>query len=56
MLEAINETTSFIRSQTRLQPEIAIILGTGLGKIADEIEAEKVIPYEKIPNLPVSTV
>lgn len=56
MLEAINETISFIKKQTQLQPETAIILGTGLGKIADEIEVEKVIPYEDIPNFPVSTV
>jgi purine-nucleoside phosphorylase len=56
MLQAINETTSFIRKQTKLQPETAIILGTGLGKIADEIDAEVTIPYEDIPNFPVSTV
>ncbi|MEX0980501.1 MAG: purine-nucleoside phosphorylase [Bacteroidales bacterium] len=56
MLEAINETTSYIRGQTKLQPETAIILGTGLGGIADEIEAEVIIPYERIPNFPVSTV
>lgn len=56
MLEAINETTSFIKEQITIQPETAIILGTGLGKIADQVEAEKVIPYEDIPNFPVSTV
>jgi purine-nucleoside phosphorylase len=56
MLETIKETTSFIRSKTKLNPEIAIILGTGLGKIADEIDAETVIPYEEIPHFPVSTV
>lgn len=56
MLEAIRETTSFIRTKTILQPETAIILGTGLGSIADDIEAEQVIPYEDIPNFPVSTV
>lgn len=56
MLEAIKETISFIRTQTELKPETAIILGTGLGKIADEIEAEVIIPYEKIPHFPVSTV
>lgn len=56
MLEAINETISYIRSKTNLQPETAIILGTGLGSIADEVEAEVTLPYEKIPNFPVSTV
>lgn len=56
MLETINETVSYIRSKTSLQPEVAIILGTGLGKIADEINADVSIPYEEIPNFPVSTV
>lgn len=56
MLEAIKETTSFIKQQINTAPETAIILGTGLGDIADEIEVQKVIPYEDIPNFPVSTV
>lgn len=56
MLETIKETISFIRKQTELRPETAIILGTGLGSIADEIEADTVIPYEQVPNFPVSTV
>ena len=56
MLEAIKETISYIRQQINTTPETAIILGTGLGDIADEIEVQKVIPYEDIPNFPVSTV
>ncbi|MCF8226503.1 MAG: purine-nucleoside phosphorylase [Bacteroidales bacterium] len=56
MLEAINETISYIKKETQLHPDTAIILGTGLGKIAEEIEAEVSIPYEKIPHFPVSTV
>ena len=38
------------------QPETAIILGTGLGELSKEIEKEVIIPYEEIPNFPVSTV
>ncbi len=56
MLKAIKETLTSIRNLTEARPEIAIILGTGLGKIADEIEIEIEIPYENIPNFPVSTV
>ena len=56
MLEAINETTSYIKQQINLQPETAIILGTGLGGVADAIEVHKEIPYSEIPNFPVSTV
>ncbi|MEI7943180.1 MAG: purine-nucleoside phosphorylase, partial [Candidatus Riflemargulisbacteria bacterium] len=37
-------------------PEIGIILGTGLGALAKEIKNKKSIPYEKIPNFPLSTV
>lgn len=45
-----------IRAQTTLEPEIALILGSGLGDLADEVKAEAVIPYEEIPGYPVSTV
>ncbi len=38
------------------KPTTAIILGTGLGKLADEIEIVDTIPYNEIPNFPVSTV
>jgi purine-nucleoside phosphorylase len=56
MLEAINETISFIRGKTDLDPEIGIILGTGLGSMADEIEVAVSIPYSSIPHFPISTV
>ncbi len=55
MLEVINETVSFIREKTRCQPEVAIILGTGLGGLADDIEVESYLRYGDIPNFPVST-
>lgn len=54
--EQINETVEFLNSQTQLKPEIGIILGTGLGALADDIEKDAVIPYDKIPNFPLSTV
>lgn len=38
------------------KPDIGIILGTGLGGVANKIENPVEIPYEKIPNFPVSTV
>ena len=37
-------------------PSIGIILGTGLGKLAEEIEVEKALPYGELPNFPTSTV
>jgi purine-nucleoside phosphorylase len=39
-----------------LRPDVAVILGTGLGGLAKEIKAEAVIPYEEIPGFPLSTV
>lgn len=56
MLEAIKETAAFIQAKTSIQPTIGIILGTGLGGLVKEIEIVDEIPYETIPNFPVSTV
>jgi purine-nucleoside phosphorylase len=54
--EQISEAVEFIRTRTRLKPEIGIILGTGLGGLAKEIRKESVIDYEEIPHFPISTV
>ncbi|MFQ6093206.1 MAG: purine-nucleoside phosphorylase [bacterium] len=54
--EQIAESVAFIRTKSKLEPEVGIILGTGLGALADDIEKEAVIPYEEIPQFPVSTV
>ncbi len=56
MLKKIEETVSFIKSQIYFQPELAIILGTGLGGVVNEIKIKHSIPYSEIPNFPVSTV
>ncbi|MCS6809599.1 MAG: purine-nucleoside phosphorylase, partial [Bacteroidota bacterium] len=50
------ETASVLRNLTTVQPEIGIILGTGLGGLANAIEIEASIAYEDIPHFPVSTV
>jgi purine-nucleoside phosphorylase len=52
----IDEAASFIKTQSRVTPEIGIILGTGLGQLARHLEADATIPYSKIPNFPISTV
>lgn len=54
-INRINETANFIKEQIDFEPEILMILGSGLGPLADEIENPIVISYEKIPNFPVST-
>ena len=45
-----------INARTALAPEIAVILGTGLGALADELTAEATIPYPEIPGFPAPTV
>ncbi|MBC7218371.1 MAG: purine-nucleoside phosphorylase, partial [Candidatus Caldatribacterium sp.] len=52
----IEESVRFIQERIRFTPRIGIILGTGLGKLVDEVEIDRVIPYEEIPHFPVSTV
>ncbi|PTN08357.1 purine-nucleoside phosphorylase [Mangrovibacterium marinum] len=56
MLKTIEATADYISKIIGDQPEIGIILGSGLGGLAKEIEIEKEIPYGQIPNFPVSTV
>jgi purine-nucleoside phosphorylase len=50
------EALEFIRSKTGFQPDYVIILGTGLGRLAEQINLEISIPYDQIPHFPVSTV
>lgn len=52
----INEATNIIRRRTLVKPSIGIILGTGLGNVANEIEIELIIPYDEISHFPISTV
>lgn len=56
MLEKIKETASYLKERMHTSPETAIILGTGLGSLANEITEKYEIKYEEIPNFPVSTV
>tara|TARA_B110000240_G_scaffold178280_1_gene207555 strand:- start:389 stop:1198 length:810 start_codon:yes stop_codon:yes gene_type:complete len=56
MLQNIKESANFITEKTNFNPEIGIILGTGLGGLVSEIEIEHSLPYNEIPNFPLSTV
>ncbi len=56
MLTKFKESFDYIQTQTKVQPTIGIILGTGLGGLVNEINIIDEIPYENIPNFPVSTV
>jgi purine-nucleoside phosphorylase len=52
----IKNAASFLREKFGEQPQIGLILGSGLGVLADEIEEPVKIPYSEIPDFPVSTV
>ncbi len=56
MISKINEAVAFIQSKYSGQPEVGVVLGSGLGNFAGEIKVEKEIPYSEIPHFPVSTV
>ncbi|WP_374951254.1 purine-nucleoside phosphorylase [Mucilaginibacter sp.] len=57
MLESIQHTTSYIKSRIGdFEPEMGIILGTGLGGLVNEIEVEKQLMYSNIPDFPMSTL
>jgi len=55
-LAQIDEARTYIHAHTRYQPKLAIVLGSGLGGLADSIESPDIIPFQDIPNWPVSTV
>jgi len=57
MLENIQQTTLYIKSRIGdFEPEVGIILGTGLGGLVNEIEVEKQLMYSNIPDFPISTL
>lgn len=56
IFQEISEAVDYIKSITSFKPETAIILGTGLGKLGDEIIDPIIIDYQNIPHFPHSTV
>ena len=56
MYTKILETASFLKEKMQTRPETAIILGSGLGRLTEEIDIEQEIAYADIPNFPLSTV
>ncbi len=55
-VKQISETTAWIKEHTQMRPRVAIVLGTGLGHLAREIEVVDSFSYKDIPHFPVSTV
>ncbi|MCX7985189.1 MAG: purine-nucleoside phosphorylase [Bacteroidetes bacterium] len=52
----IEDAIHYIRQFTNTKPGIGVILGTGLGGLVRDMQVDAVIPYEKIPHFPISTV
>ena len=55
-LQKIKDSASYIREQVGAMPEVAVILGTGLGELVNHIEISHELDYHTIPDFPVSTV
>ena len=56
MMEQITKCLAYVRKKTAFTPEIALVLGTGLGNLAKRIKQEKVFTYEELPFFPKTTV
>ena len=56
LTENLEATVSFMKEQGVGEVEFGLILGSGLGELAEEIEEAIVIPYDQIPHFAISTV
>ncbi len=54
--DRLQETVTFLKSKTRLKPQLGIILGSGLGAFARDIQVETTIPFHEIPNFAGTSV
>jgi purine-nucleoside phosphorylase len=55
-LQMVDEAVSIIKKKTTQKPEVGLILGSGLGDLADSVRPADIIPYREIPHWPVSTI
>ncbi|HEX2062188.1 MAG TPA: purine-nucleoside phosphorylase [Thermoanaerobaculia bacterium] len=55
-MQSIHDAIAYIRGKSSLQPEVGVILGSGLGNVVDAIDVETSIPYGEIPGARASTV
>ena len=54
--EKVQTALDYIRTRTDFRPKISIVLGSGLGELAEEAEITEIVDYRDIPNFPVSTI
>jgi purine-nucleoside phosphorylase len=55
-METIEESATFLRARVGRVPEVAIVLGSGLGRLASRLEGARRIPYSEIPHFPATTI
>ncbi len=55
-VETIDRLAGLVRARIKIQPRIGLILGTGLGGLAEAVQEPTIIPYSELPGWPVSTV
>ena len=55
-MKQLQETAAYIKSKINISAKVGIVLGSGLGNLAEVIKVEQAIPYTEIPHFPVSTV
>ena len=56
LLERLDGVVAQIRERSGLQPDVGIVLGSGLGSFADGLDDAVAIPYRELPGFPTATV
>ncbi len=56
LVERVDESIAAVRAHSALEPRVGIVLGTGLGALADMIEVDATVAYDDLPGFPIPTV
>jgi purine-nucleoside phosphorylase len=56
VIQPIDDAVAFVRSRTKLAPQVGVVLGSGLGSVVDAVKIDTTIPYAQIPGAKASTV
>src|SRR5258708_3902229 len=56
MIQPINEAVGVVRSKTKIEPKVGVVLGSGLGSVVDAVRVETRIPYDQIPGAKAAAV
>lgn len=56
LLRKLDDTLAYLRQKVSINPKVGLILGSGLGQLAEEISSPQIVSYSELPHFPVSTV